>query len=80
MKACFKAVLTVCLQTNADVNPGSATSQRILTGGRSYGSMASTLATPGNVKKVIVKVDPALLTCFDPADKELYELWAPHQG
>lgn len=72
-------MLTVRLQTNTDVNPGSATSQRIVTGGISYGNMASTLDTPASVKRVTLKADPTLLTCFDPADKELYDLWAPQQ-
>ncbi|EPT03772.1 hypothetical protein FOMPIDRAFT_1115491, partial [Fomitopsis schrenkii] len=27
--------------------------------------------------KVTIRTDPALVTCFDPADKELYDLWAP---
>ena len=36
---------------------------------------SSAQATPG--RKVTIRVDPALFTCFDPADKELYDLWAP---
>lgn len=28
-------------------------------------------------KRVVVRVDPSLMTCFDPSDKELYDLWAP---
>ena len=24
-----------------------------------------------------IRSDPSLLTCFDPADKELYDLWVP---
>jgi hypothetical protein len=72
-------MLTVCLQTNTDANPGSATSPRIFTGGLSYGSMTSALGTAASVKRVTLKADPALLTCFDPADKELYDLWAPQQ-
>ncbi|CAE6415389.1 unnamed protein product [Rhizoctonia solani] len=28
-------------------------------------------------QKIIIRSDPALLTCFDPKDKELYDLWAP---
>ena len=71
--------LIVCLQTNLDVNPGSATSPRVVTAGLSYGNIPSALDTPANVKRVALKADPALLTCFDPADKELYDLWAPQQ-
>ncbi|KAI0638168.1 hypothetical protein C8Q77DRAFT_1153837 [Trametes polyzona] len=36
---------------------------------------ASAFGTPA--RKVTIRVDPALVTCFDPADKELYDLWAP---
>ncbi|KAF5363818.1 hypothetical protein D9756_000434 [Leucocoprinus leucothites] len=28
-------------------------------------------------RQLYVRADPTLLTCFDPADKELYDLWAP---
>ncbi|KAF8138517.1 hypothetical protein EV363DRAFT_1445363 [Boletus edulis] len=28
-------------------------------------------------RKITIRSDPALLTCFDVADKQLYELWAP---
>ena len=74
-----EAMLNVALQTNADVNPGSAASPRVLTAGLSYGSIQSALDTPATIKRVALKADPALLTCFDPADKELYDLWAPQQ-
>ncbi|KAJ7095444.1 hypothetical protein B0H15DRAFT_829576 [Mycena belliarum] len=36
--------------------------------------------TPANgtpSKKNIVRSDPSIFTAFDPADRELYELWAP---
>ncbi|KAF9652167.1 hypothetical protein BDM02DRAFT_3183889 [Thelephora ganbajun] len=66
-------------KTNADIGPGSATSPRIVTGGLSYGSIPSASDTPASVKRAVLKADPALLTCFDPADKELYDLWAPQQ-
>ncbi|KAG7449136.1 uncharacterized protein BT62DRAFT_1002679 [Guyanagaster necrorhizus] len=33
------------------------------------------MGTP--IRKILVRSDAALLTCFDPADKELYDLWAP---
>ena len=72
-------MFTLCLQTNTDVNPGSAPSPRIVTGGLSYGRIPNALDTPASGKRVTLKADPALLTCFDPADKELYELWAPQQ-
>ncbi|KAJ3559136.1 hypothetical protein NP233_g11339 [Leucocoprinus birnbaumii] len=28
-------------------------------------------------RQLYVRADPTLLTCFDPTDKELYDLWAP---
>ncbi|KAF9226527.1 hypothetical protein BS17DRAFT_488813 [Gyrodon lividus] len=28
-------------------------------------------------RKITIRSDPALLTCFDPADKQLYDLWVP---
>ncbi|THV08488.1 hypothetical protein K435DRAFT_959049 [Dendrothele bispora CBS 962.96] len=28
-------------------------------------------------RKPVVRADPSILTCFDPSDKELYDLWAP---
>lgn len=36
-----------------------------------------TLGTPS--KKIVIRSDPAMVTCFDPEDKELYDLWAPKQ-
>ncbi|KAJ6599006.1 hypothetical protein DFH09DRAFT_902552, partial [Mycena vulgaris] len=29
-------------------------------------------------RKNIVRSDPSILTAFDPADRELYDLWAPN--
>ncbi|KAG8746747.1 hypothetical protein FRC10_003730 [Ceratobasidium sp. 414] len=48
-------------------------------------SVASTLAAPdvpapalpASRHKITIRSDPALFTCFDPKDKELYDLWAP---
>ncbi|PAV20827.1 hypothetical protein PNOK_0345400 [Pyrrhoderma noxium] len=28
-------------------------------------------------KRLVIRADPTLVTCFDPSDKELYDLWAP---
>ncbi|KAM5540490.1 hypothetical protein V8D89_005948 [Ganoderma adspersum] len=38
---------------------------------------SSAMGTPA--RKVIIRADPTLFTCFDPADKDLYDLWAPKQ-
>ncbi|KAL1946821.1 hypothetical protein VTO73DRAFT_14925 [Trametes versicolor] len=37
----------------------------------------SAYGTPA--RKITVRADPALVTCFDPSDRELYDLWAPRQ-
>ncbi|KAF8238734.1 hypothetical protein L208DRAFT_204889 [Tricholoma matsutake] len=34
-------------------------------------------STNGSSRQLVVRSDPSLLTCFDPSDKELYDLWAP---
>jgi hypothetical protein len=38
-------------------------------------------ATMANVSTLprpnVIRADPTMTTCFDPADKELYDLWAP---
>ena len=39
------------------------------------GRDGSGLAT--HTHKVSIRVDHSIATCFDPADKELYDLWAP---
>ncbi|TFK55934.1 hypothetical protein OE88DRAFT_1731571 [Heliocybe sulcata] len=33
--------------------------------------------TNGSSMRIGIRSDPTLVTCFDPADKELYDLWAP---
>ncbi|KAG2013592.1 hypothetical protein CC2G_010488 [Coprinopsis cinerea AmutBmut pab1-1] len=43
---------------------------------RSYRNIfASSTTTP--TRQVVIRADPSLITCFDPADRELYDLWAP---
>ncbi|PFH52778.1 hypothetical protein AMATHDRAFT_139097, partial [Amanita thiersii Skay4041] len=48
-----------------------------LNGSRS--TFHSVLATPFGTptRRIVVRSDPSLLTCFDPTDKELYSLWVP---
>ncbi|KIK68081.1 hypothetical protein GYMLUDRAFT_69084 [Collybiopsis luxurians FD-317 M1] len=36
----------------------------------------SNIGTP-NSRKPVIRADPSMLTCFDPADRELYDLWVP---
>ncbi|KAF8505771.1 hypothetical protein F5888DRAFT_1798740 [Russula emetica] len=40
-------------------------------GGRDESSVAP------HARKIVIRVDHSIATCFDPADKELYDLWAP---
>ncbi|KAI0771607.1 hypothetical protein BD413DRAFT_58375 [Trametes elegans] len=66
-----------------DASPTSSTISnlsRILEPSRSlYRPIPSTptsaFGTPA--RKVTIRADPAMVTCFDPADRELYDLWAP---
>ncbi|KAI6162996.1 hypothetical protein EDD17DRAFT_1570628 [Pisolithus thermaeus] len=37
-------------------------------------SQNSTFLSP---RKIVIRADPTLVTLFDPADKQLYDLWAP---
>ncbi|KAF4602033.1 hypothetical protein EYR40_005234 [Pleurotus pulmonarius] len=33
---------------------------------------------PSTTRKIVVRSDPAMISCFDPVtEKELYDLWAP---
>jgi len=51
----------------------------------SFSSSSNVLASAGkdgsnlgaHTHKVAIRVDHSIATCFDPADKELYDLWAP---
>ncbi|KAM6495831.1 hypothetical protein JOM56_008537 [Amanita muscaria] len=47
---------------------------RLYNGSRTSG-FATPFVTPA--RRPLLRTDPTLLTCFDPADKELYDLWAP---
>ncbi|KAF5322935.1 hypothetical protein D9619_000888 [Psilocybe cf. subviscida] len=63
---------TSTLTESVSITPGAlrnAPSQHFQTNG-------STQA-PG--RPVQIRADPALMTCFDPADRELYDLWAPRR-
>ncbi|KAJ7638871.1 hypothetical protein FB45DRAFT_904108 [Roridomyces roridus] len=42
----------------------------------SFNFRASTF-TPIATRKTLIRADPAILTAFDPADRELYNLWSP---
>ncbi|KAK7061777.1 hypothetical protein R3P38DRAFT_675344 [Favolaschia claudopus] len=44
---------------------------------RSVLRAAYTPATGTPARRTLVRSDPSILTAFDPADRELYDLWAP---
>ncbi|KAH9853491.1 hypothetical protein C2E23DRAFT_728155 [Lenzites betulinus] len=75
------------LPQGGDASPTSSTISnlsRILEPSRSLyrpipSAPSSAFGTPASARKVVIRADPALVTCFDPADKELYDLWAPKQ-
>lgn len=81
----FVTVYLTSAQPTSDESPTSATfssdSSKLNDSSRStFQRLMSTplsLGTPG--RKVVVRSDPSLVTCFDPADKELYDLWVPKQ-
>ncbi|TFK23254.1 hypothetical protein FA15DRAFT_705614 [Coprinopsis marcescibilis] len=43
---------------------------------RSYRNIFAT-PTGARTRQFDIRADASLMTCFDPADKELYDLWAP---
>ncbi|KAI0304104.1 hypothetical protein BC826DRAFT_1100999 [Russula brevipes] len=51
----------------------------------SFSSGSNALVLPGrdgsspgvHTRKLVIRVDHSIATCFDPADKELHDLWAP---
>ncbi|KAF9453086.1 hypothetical protein P691DRAFT_782445 [Macrolepiota fuliginosa MF-IS2] len=64
---------------SSPTTPRTASSQ----GDGSQSTLGNILASvasgngPEPRREVYVRSDPTLLTCFDPVDKELYDLWAP---
>ncbi|KAF9075730.1 hypothetical protein BDP27DRAFT_1314390, partial [Rhodocollybia butyracea] len=62
-------------------SPSLSTSVHSLTQEASRTSLRGmfTGSNPSTGKKPVIRADPAMRTCFDPKDKELYNLWAPSQ-
>ncbi|KAF8484766.1 hypothetical protein DFH94DRAFT_715967 [Russula ochroleuca] len=56
----------------ANVSP---TLSSFSSGSNALVSAESSLAP--HTRKIVIRVDHSIATCFDPADKELYDLWAP---
>lgn len=67
------------LQPGNNASPTSTYSESTETAFRltDRSTLHAVFATPFTTpaRKVVVRSDPSLLTCFDPADKELYDLW-----
>ncbi|KAG7096891.1 hypothetical protein E1B28_004297 [Marasmius oreades] len=59
--------------------PRSHESSRGLSLRNSIFSGSSSSVSPGTPisRKPVIRSDPSIITSFDPADKELYDLWAP---
>ncbi|KAH9999877.1 hypothetical protein BJV77DRAFT_1064041 [Russula vinacea] len=49
----------------------SSSSNALVSAGRDESSLVT------HTRKIVIRVDHSIATCFDPADKELYDLWAP---
>ncbi|ETW83964.1 hypothetical protein HETIRDRAFT_146686 [Heterobasidion irregulare TC 32-1] len=46
-------------------------------GERLVGRTAGPSRLSAPTHKLTIRADPTMVTCFDPADKELYNLWVP---
>ncbi|KAI0732957.1 hypothetical protein C8Q72DRAFT_773271, partial [Fomitopsis betulina] len=61
-----------------DASPMSTQSRSVFS--RPIMSLSTSSALASNFDlprgKVTIRADPSLVTCFDPVDKELYDLWA----
>ncbi|KAJ7591040.1 hypothetical protein C8J56DRAFT_550949 [Mycena floridula] len=44
----------------------------------SRSSLRSLIPSPSG-RKIIIRSDPAMLTCFEKDDEQLYDLWAPRE-
>jgi hypothetical protein len=60
----------------ANVSPtlssfSSGSNAPLASAGRDESSLAP------RTRKIVIRVDHSIATCFDPADKELYDLWSP---
>lgn len=82
---CFAhtAQFQTTLQLGNNASPTSTYSESTETAFRltDRSTLHAVFATPftAPARKVVVRSDPSLLTCFDPADKELYDLWMPRR-
>ncbi|KAF8165289.1 hypothetical protein B0H34DRAFT_671175 [Crassisporium funariophilum] len=63
---------------NQDNSPTSTLSETGTTSAVRLDYSRSTLVNlNGTPRSKQIRSDPSMLTCFDPADRELYDLWAP---
>ncbi|KAJ7498862.1 hypothetical protein FB451DRAFT_1384636 [Mycena latifolia] len=75
-------IITSCAQFGPGDSPTSTLSESASfrftdSASRSAFRATYTPASGTPSKKNLVRSDPSILTAFDPADRELYELWAP---
>ncbi|CAA7259819.1 unnamed protein product [Cyclocybe aegerita] len=65
-------------RTVEETSPSSTLSGSVSGGPLRLDTRLSMRNIPGvPTRALVVRADPSMLTCFDPADKELYDLWAP---
>ncbi|GBE79723.1 hypothetical protein BKA93DRAFT_758452 [Sparassis latifolia] len=57
-----------------DVSPTSSTFTNM---SRTPGGPILSAHLAGPTRKITIRADPSLVTCFDPSDKQVYDLWAP---
>ncbi|KDQ20673.1 hypothetical protein BOTBODRAFT_61773 [Botryobasidium botryosum FD-172 SS1] len=66
---------TNTIRSSSSIFGGTPTRNPTLTASMLHGT--PTPGTPASARLIVIRSDPTLQTCFDPADKELYDLWAP---
>ncbi|KAF9534269.1 hypothetical protein CPB83DRAFT_902222 [Crepidotus variabilis] len=61
--------------TNSTLSDSATNITALRLGGDSQAALRNLTGVAS--QHIAIRSDPSMLTCFDPADKELYELWAP---
>ncbi|KAG9218939.1 hypothetical protein PLEOSDRAFT_157121 [Pleurotus ostreatus PC15] len=68
------------LTSSSETSPQHGTSPKLQLSDSMARSSFRTAVTvnPSTTRKIVVRSDPAMISCFDPVtEKELYDLWAP---
>ncbi|KAJ4478176.1 hypothetical protein J3R30DRAFT_3702914 [Lentinula aciculospora] len=71
---------TSTLSGSPPANPILSTSLHSLSNEASRASLRGIFAASNSstgTRRPVIRTEPSMLTCFDPADRELYDLWAP---